>query len=496
MPLRIAGSSGRQGTVASVDSELSLLYRRLVGPRVALVGAIANPYFAAPRPLAEAKPFTRADHDIYLVARLDGFDQADAVALIDRGAAPRSNGRFLLDAKGGSPSNVADRWLQASATALAQAGYQDRVVLESGAATLRAAGDVLGYASWGSNDAAIRSRRLGLRFVPGALAMLLVSSDARTLQAPPETWQPGGAPFAGTAQSLTGDLIREGVTGVSGSVAEPFLDGTLRPDILFPAYVAGFNLVESFYLATPYLSWQSVVFGDPLCGPFAAKRPPFPSTASELDAETELPVNFSRRRVEFLSSTGVDPAVAKLLLKGEARLRHADADGARQAFEAALALDPRLVGARRSLAAIHDSRGEHDLAIEQYRRVLAIVPDDLLSLNNLAYALAVHKKQPADALRFGQQAYATSKGQIASIADTLGWIHYLLGNQAEAEKILVDAAARAPDNAEIQLHLAHVYVALGRRDAARRAIANGLRINVALTDREDVKALRARLGAG
>ena len=33
VPLRIAGTPGRQGTVASVDSELTLLYRRLVGAR-------------------------------------------------------------------------------------------------------------------------------------------------------------------------------------------------------------------------------------------------------------------------------------------------------------------------------------------------------------------------------------------------------------------------------------------------------------------------------
>ena len=31
IPLRISGSGGRAGTAASVDSELTLLYRKLVG---------------------------------------------------------------------------------------------------------------------------------------------------------------------------------------------------------------------------------------------------------------------------------------------------------------------------------------------------------------------------------------------------------------------------------------------------------------------------------
>ena len=38
--------------------------------------------------------------------------------------------------------------------------------------------------------------------------------------------------------------------------------------MLFPAYLAGFNLIESFYLAIPHLSWQTIVVGDPLCAPF------------------------------------------------------------------------------------------------------------------------------------------------------------------------------------------------------------------------------------
>jgi len=63
---------------------------------------------------------------------------------------------------------------------------------------------------------------------------------------------------------VAGDLIREGVTGISAHVAEPYLDATVRPEVLFPAYVQGLNLAESFYLGIPFLSWQTVVVGDPL----------------------------------------------------------------------------------------------------------------------------------------------------------------------------------------------------------------------------------------
>jgi uncharacterized protein (TIGR03790 family) len=51
VPLRIAGTSGRTGTVSSVDSELALLYRRLLGVPIAPQGPVANPYFLGERPI-------------------------------------------------------------------------------------------------------------------------------------------------------------------------------------------------------------------------------------------------------------------------------------------------------------------------------------------------------------------------------------------------------------------------------------------------------------
>ena len=103
------------------------------------------------------------------------------------------------------------------------------------------------------------------------------------------TWLDRATYYAGSPQSLTGDLIREGVTGVAGHVAEPFLDAAIRPDILFPAYVSGFNLAESFYLAMPYLSWQAVVIGDPLCAPFPRKPLQAADIDKGIDPATELP---------------------------------------------------------------------------------------------------------------------------------------------------------------------------------------------------------------
>ncbi len=496
IPLRIRGTAGRRGTIASVDSELTLLYRKLTGAREISGGPVPNPYFLGTQRLVESKPFSHLDSDLYLVSRLDGFTEADAIALIDRGVSPVRDGEVLLDQRG-TLDRGGDPWLRAAAEALTTGGY-DRVVLEPSSVSLANRAKVLGYASWGSNDPGIRRRRLGLGFVPGALATMFVSTDARTLQEPPDGWQPGPAGdlkglFAGSSQSLTGDLIREGVTGVAGHVAEPFLDGAIRPDILFPAYVAGFNLIESFYLAMPYLSWQTVVFGDPLCAPFRAdKALTREQAAPDLDPETELPKHFSARRLASVISAKVPPEAAKLMLRAEARRSRDDSVGMRQALEQATAIDPRLTTAQAMLAGLYEELGEHDRAIERYRSVLAVNPSDPVALNNLAYALAVHKSVPAEALPLAQKAYIASK-RNAQIADTLGWIYYLLGSHQDAEKYLTEGAKMAPDHAEIQLHLAHVYAALGRKDAALGALNRSLQLDVKFSDREDVKKLREQL---
>ena len=71
--------------------------------------------------------------------------------------------------------------------------------------------------------------------------------------------------FGGYNQNLATDYLHEGATGSSGNVYEPNLAGCARPDYLLPAWFQGRNLADSYYLSLPFLSWQGIVLGDPLC---------------------------------------------------------------------------------------------------------------------------------------------------------------------------------------------------------------------------------------
>ncbi|HEY3382182.1 MAG TPA: TIGR03790 family protein [Vicinamibacterales bacterium] len=497
VPLRIKGTAGRDGTMASVDSELALLYRKLTGTLVPVVGRVANPYYLGDAPVAQARLFSHQSFDIFLVTRLDGYTFEDVKGLIDRAIAPVSTGRVLLDQKAGFGDAGGNQWLRATADWMAARGFGDRTVLETTSRVLTSEKDVLGYYSWGSGDPSITARHLGIEFVPGAIAATFVSTDARTFREPPAEWKIGTWTdrktfFADSPQSLAGDLIRDGVTGIAGHVAEPYLDATIRPNVLFPAYFSGFNLAESFYLAMPYLGWQTVVVGDPLCTPFPRQALQPTDIDKGIDATTELPALFSARRLQTIAASAVKPDAARSFLRAEVRLAKDDKPGARMALEQATVLDPRLVTAQVLLGTLYDEGGEYDKAIETYRKVVAGRPNEAISLNNLAFALAVRKKQPADALAYAERAYALAPGNL-NVVDTLAWVQHLCGRDEDAGRLLSQLLPKAADHAEVQFHAAVVFGALGMLDRSAAALAEAVRLDAALEGREEVKALRAKL---
>jgi uncharacterized protein (TIGR03790 family) len=261
VPLRISGTEGLGGEEAAVDSELTLLYsditRRSPHP---VAGSVPNPFFGH----KDAK-FAHPQFPIYLVTRLAAYSSDGVKAIIDRSLKAENRGNFVIDLAA-TGNQDGDNWLRAAADLLPK----NRVVLDETTAVLRNQKDVIGYASWGSNDKNRHDRFLGFQWLPGAIMTEFVSTNGRTFKQPPSDWNISAwtSPklfFFGSPQTMTADYILEGATGASGHVDEPYLNMTPRPELLLPAYYSGRNLAESYYLAIPRLSWQNIVVGDPLC---------------------------------------------------------------------------------------------------------------------------------------------------------------------------------------------------------------------------------------
>ncbi len=268
VPHKIRGRVGRKGDAASVDSELTLLYRKMLYGPYRLSGWLKNPFFRVP----PSVPFEHDRFDIYLVTRLAGYNETDLYGLIDRALkAPETSPpfRLVLDAKDG-PTNPGDNWLHATWLLLKDKPGLEFTLSFEPTFVLKAE-RVIGYASWGSNDPHYPpDRRLFFQFLPGAIGVTYVSTSARTFREPPPGWRVGASwkakhkHFAGSPQSLIADLVRQGITGISGNAYEPYLSASARPYLLFPAYLSGDTLAEAYYRSLAYLSWQTVVLGDPL----------------------------------------------------------------------------------------------------------------------------------------------------------------------------------------------------------------------------------------
>ena len=263
MPIRVnAEKRGdwRMTDGASVDSEVALLYLELHGAKLKREGPMNNPFYRR-----KEQAFAHPAVPIYLVTRLAGYSFEDAKRAVERCRGAKNIGRVVLDLKADNDEE-GNNWLRDAGILLPE----DRVSMDVTPKVLSGVKDVIGYAGWGSNDRARKSRKSGMAWLPGAIATEFVSSNGRTLKMPPYNWTLGSwenakSHFAGSPQSMMLDYVWEGVSGVSGNVDEPYLSLTARPDQLFAAYLSGRNLAESFYLSLPGLSWQSIIIGDPLC---------------------------------------------------------------------------------------------------------------------------------------------------------------------------------------------------------------------------------------
>lgn len=218
----------------------------------------------------------------YLVTRLDGYTINDVYTLISsaqKAERTAPTGSILLD-MAHTPGDLTkvplppapkvdlepqpmtdmayNEWdadLKVAGEALKKDGL--KVTLDEAPAMVGFRQDVMGYASWGSNDGAFVAKKYqSIMFAPGGIAETAVSTSARTFL--PTT---GG-------QSLIADLIHNNAAGVKGYCDEPFLEAIASPSILFDRYTKGWTLAESFYASSRYVGWEDIVVGDPLCAPY------------------------------------------------------------------------------------------------------------------------------------------------------------------------------------------------------------------------------------
>ena len=109
-----------------------------------------------------------------------------------------------------------------------------------------------------------------------------------------------------------------------------------------------------------------------------------------------------------------------------------------------------------------DERQKHyDSAEEQFRKILAIDPNNSMTLNYLGYMLGDRGVKLDDALAMVQKAVQLDP-QNGAYLDSLGWVYFKMGQYALAEANLRKASDRMGQDPAVHDHLGELFEKTGR----------------------------------
>lgn len=240
------------GEAAGVDSELALL-----GAQYSLAAGINNPFFGKDADISSARPVVMA------VTRIDGPDEACIRRMTEDPVRVEKTGLFgwvIIDQ--GGPYPQGEKMFDAAATA-ARRAYMP-LLHETSGKTLAPSFPMMEqtavYFGWYSYkaDGPFAGTAAGeFRFAPGAIAGHLHSFSCTRIKDETD-WAPA--------------LLKRGAAVSFGNVYEPYLGGCHDFGVFFDRLLKGYTVAEAALMSTPMVSWQEVVFGDPLYRPFAAQQ--------------------------------------------------------------------------------------------------------------------------------------------------------------------------------------------------------------------------------
>lgn len=168
-------------------------------------------------------------------------------------------------------------------------------------------------------------------------------------------------------------------------------------------------------------------------------------------------------------------------------------------LETLVAADPNNAGGQEDLGGAYLALGQNDKGMAMLNKLAQDRPTATI-LNTVAYKLASHRVRLDLAQRYAETAVTASATalvagaeeppslgalrRVVSLAchwDTLGWVHFQMGNPDEAEKFITAAWCANP-NGEIGDHLGQLYERRGQKQKAIHAYSMALAAPGALAE--------------
>jgi tetratricopeptide (TPR) repeat protein len=191
-------------------------------------------------------------------------------------------------------------------------------------------------------------------------------------------------------------------------------------------------------------------------------------------------------RAAFQAAKAADPkAVQADLSLAQMDTAERNFDSARHRLEEVLARDASNATAHLWLGNLEVAKGDYNSALARFQKVVDQDPNNTQALNNLAYLLAEHRNQPDTALKYAERARELSP-EDPDLADTMGWVLYRKGLYRNALPHLELAAARSD---VAKYHLAMAYAKTGDQARGRAVLAAALKRNPQLPEAKLAQAV-------
>ena len=185
-------------------------------------------------------------------------------------------------------------------------------------------------------------------------------------------------------------------------------------------------------------------------------------------------VNAAQQHFANARAEQPDYAIQLYLLETES-LAKADPDKAWTLVHQALDQYPEDTALRYTRGMLADSRNDIAQFEQDMRLIIEQEPDNANALNALGYTLADRTNRYEEAQQLIERAH-TLDPQNPAILDSLGWVHYRLGELQLAQEYLQQAFERYPD-AEIAAHLGEVLWQAGQSAQAKRVWRQALQLD-------------------
>jgi tetratricopeptide (TPR) repeat protein len=140
------------------------------------------------------------------------------------------------------------------------------------------------------------------------------------------------------------------------------------------------------------------------------------------------------------------------------------------------------------LAALYEINGSYNEAIDIYRELHASQPDNLIITNNLAAMLSDHGNGESDLELAKTLADKLVDTDQPVFFDTIGWVHYKLGDYQQSISYLTRAVENKPDVNIFNYHLGMAYKMSGNKSKARTYLENSLADDKPFKEREQAEA--------